>query len=64
MSATRSIARLGFLMSLIALLASCVWVPHGGYHDRYREGYYDAPHHRYWHNHAWQQCEDHDPHCH
>ena len=68
MSATRSIARLGCLMSLITLLASCVWVPHdhdGGYHDQYREGYYDRGHNRYWHDHAWHQCRDSDdPHCH
>jgi hypothetical protein len=61
MSATRSIARLSCLLSLIALLASCVWVPRGGY----REGYYDAPHHRYWHDHEWHQCRDRDDaHCH
>jgi hypothetical protein len=60
MSATRNIARLSCLMSLIALLASCVLVPPGGY----REGYYDAPHHRYWHDHGWHQCQEHDPHCH
>jgi hypothetical protein len=67
MSATRSIARLSCLMSLIALLASCVWVPrdHGGYHDQYREGYYDRDHGRYWHDHAWHPCRDRDdPHCH
>jgi hypothetical protein len=59
-------------MSLIGLLASCVWVPHdrgyrddGGYHDRYRDGYYDRDHDRYWHDHAWHPCRDRDdPHCH
>jgi hypothetical protein len=73
MSATSSIARLGCLMSLITLLASCVWVPrdHGGYrddggsHEQYREGYYDRDHHRYYHDHQWHQCRDRDdPHCH
>jgi len=27
------------------------------------EGYYDAPHHRYYHEHTWVVCEDRDPHC-
>ncbi|MGH8318598.1 MAG: hypothetical protein ACREUL_11560 [Steroidobacteraceae bacterium] len=60
MSATRNIARLSCLLSLIALFGGCVLVPAHGYH----EGYYDAPHHRYWHNHAWVQCRDRDRHCH
>jgi hypothetical protein len=73
MSATRSIARVICLMSLIGLLASCVWVPRdrggyrddGGYHDQYRDGYYDRDHDRYWHDHAWHECRDRDdPHCH
>ncbi|HTX04314.1 MAG TPA: hypothetical protein VMD06_00715 [Steroidobacteraceae bacterium] len=55
-------------MSLITLLASCVWVPRdhdGGYHGPYREGYYDRDHNRYWHDNAWHQCRDgNDPHCH
>ncbi|HJS92036.1 MAG TPA: hypothetical protein VJ738_18860 [Steroidobacteraceae bacterium] len=75
MSATSSITRLSCLLSLITLLASCVWVPHdhddggyrddGGYHDQYREGYYDRDHDRYYHDHSWHQCRDRDdPHCH
>ncbi|HWF98843.1 MAG TPA: hypothetical protein VN691_06620 [Steroidobacteraceae bacterium] len=72
MSATRSIARLSCLMSLSALLASCVWVPRddGGYHDRDHdrypsEGYYDRDHGRYYHDRSWHRCRDRDdPHCH
>lgn len=73
---SKSITRLSCLLSLIALLASCVWVPHdrggysddGGYHDQYREGYYDRDHNRYYHDHRWHQCRDRDDrddsHCH
>jgi len=66
MSAIRYIARGSCLISLIALLAGCVIAPRGD--DGYREGYYDAPHHRYWHDHEWHDCDrDHDRddrHCH
>ncbi|HEV2268560.1 MAG TPA: hypothetical protein VGR92_03805 [Steroidobacteraceae bacterium] len=60
MSAIRFIARSSCLISLIALLAGCVIVPRGGYH----EGYYDRPHHRYWHDNGWHDCHDRDDHCH
>ncbi|HVW68178.1 MAG TPA: hypothetical protein VHB68_04345 [Steroidobacteraceae bacterium] len=29
-----------------------------------REGYYDRDHHRWYHEHAWRACEEHDAHCH
>jgi len=29
-----------------------------------REGYYDHAHHRWYHEHAWRECEEHDLHCH
>ena len=29
-----------------------------------REGYYDRDHHRWYHEHAWRTCEEHDAHCH
>jgi len=29
-----------------------------------REGYYDHPHHRWYHEHAWHDCEERDIHCH
>jgi hypothetical protein len=51
------------LMSLVglALLAStllacgCVVEP--------REGFYDRDHHRWYHEHQWHECGDHDEHC-
>lgn len=61
MSAIKSIARGSCLISLAILLASCVIAPReGGYH----EGYYDRPHHRYYHEHSWHECHEHDPYCH
>lgn len=66
MSAIRCIARGSCLFSLIALLGGCVIAPHGGagYRHGYRDGYYDAPHHRYWHDNGWHDCRGRDPHCH
>lgn len=60
MSAIRFIARGSCLLSLIALLAGCVIAPDQGP----RDGYYDHPHHRYYHDHRWHDCRDHDDHCH
>lgn len=60
MSAIRYIARGSCLIGLIVMLAGCiVGPPPGGYH----EGYYDRAHHRWWHNHGWQQCGYNDSHC-
>jgi hypothetical protein len=45
-----------FLMGLIALASACVVaVP--------REGYYDHEHHRYYHEHEWHECAEHDAYC-
>jgi hypothetical protein len=46
----------GCLLALVVMLVSgCVIGP--------REGYYDHAHHRYWHNHGWHACVQHDVHC-
>ena len=56
MSVIRFIARASCLISLLAVLAGCVVVPgHGP-----REGYYDRPHHRYYHDRSWHECREHD----
>ena len=45
-----------FLLGLIMLATSgCVVEP--------REGYYDHPHHRYYHERAWHDCREHDVYC-
>jgi hypothetical protein len=50
-------AKGGFLLGLIGLVLGCVVAP--------SEGYYDHDHHRYYHEHAWHECGEHDDHyCH
>ncbi len=46
----------GFLMGLIALASACVVAEP-------REGYYDHDHHRYYHEHEWHECVEHDRYC-
>jgi hypothetical protein len=46
------------MLAIAAISAGCV-VAGPGYH----EGYYDRDHHRYYHEHAWVDCGDHDDHC-
>jgi hypothetical protein len=44
------------LLALAMMFVSgCVLAP--------REGYYDRGHHRYYHDHAWHRCVEHDEHC-
>jgi hypothetical protein len=31
--------------------------------DEPREGYWDREHHRWWHEHTWHECDEHEPHC-
>jgi hypothetical protein len=52
MSVIGYIVRGSCLISLIAVLAGCVIAPGP------REGYYDQPHHRYYHDRAWHDCDD------
>jgi len=48
------------MLGLIALSSACVVA---GPRDGYHEGYYDRDHHRYYHEHGWRDCGDHDEHC-
>ncbi len=48
------------LLGLAGLSAGCVVA---GPHDAYHEGYYDQEHHRYYHEHDWVNCGEHDDHC-
>ena len=68
MAGTRTILSHTFLLSLLALSSGCV------VHERsasaseareegYREGYYDRDHHRYYRDHSWHECTDHDAYC-
>jgi hypothetical protein len=56
MTNTQRVAKGTFLMALIALASACVVAEP-------REGYYDNPHHRYYHERTWHDCGDHDDHC-
>jgi hypothetical protein len=52
------------LLGMIVFASACVVVPpHDGYHDSYHEGYYDRDHQRYYHDHSWHDCANHDEHC-
>jgi len=44
------------LLGLIFLMQGCAVVEP-------REGFYDRDHHRWYHEHAWQQCGENDEHC-
>ncbi|HTV98403.1 MAG TPA: hypothetical protein VME42_20600 [Steroidobacteraceae bacterium] len=54
MKNTKRLAKRGFLLSLIVLAAAC-GEPH--------EGFYDREHHRWYHDHQWHECVEHDVHC-
>jgi hypothetical protein len=47
------------LAAIACLMSACVIAPRDGY----REGYYDRDHHRYYHEHEWRDCGEHDDHC-
>lgn len=44
------------LLGLAALSAGCIVAAPD-------EGHYDRDHHRYYHEHVWVDCGDHDDHC-
>ena len=44
------------MLGVMLFAPGCVVAPPG-------EGYYDRPHHRYYHEHAWRDCGYHDEHC-
>jgi hypothetical protein len=46
-----------FLLGLLAFASGCVAVVEP------REGYWDHDHHRWYHEHGWVACGDHDEHC-
>jgi hypothetical protein len=64
MTTTRSVVKGAlikgsFLVSLLALASGCVVAPREGYH----EGYWDHEHNRWYHEHGWVDCGEHDVHC-
>jgi hypothetical protein len=58
------LALTGLVLAVISLTSGCVvHTRDGGYHDGYREGYYDREHNRWYHQKSWRDCEEHDVHC-
>jgi hypothetical protein len=56
MTISKAILQSGFLLLGFMFLAEgCVVEP--------REGYYDRPHHRWYHEHVWHECVERDEHC-
>lgn len=45
----------GVLLLALMVLASACGEPH--------EGFYDRDHHRWYHEHQWHDCAEHDVHC-
>jgi hypothetical protein len=56
MTISKAIVQASFLLLGLMLLATgCVVEP--------REGFYDRDHHRWYHEHTWHECAEHDEHC-
>jgi hypothetical protein len=49
------VARGGVLLAFLGWVGGCVVAP--------AEGYYDRDHHRYYHEHAWHECGEHNDFC-
>jgi hypothetical protein len=52
----RRIAQFGFLLGLLSLTTGCIVAGP-------REGYWDRDHARYYHNHGWHECGEHNDFC-
>jgi len=65
MAGTRTIISHAVLLGLVALSSGCVIHERGGEarEEGYREGYYDRGHNRYYHEHSWHECMEHDAYC-
>ena len=55
MNISQSIAKCSFALALLSFASACVVTP--------VEGYYDRDHHRYYHEHEWHECHEHDSYC-
>jgi hypothetical protein len=55
MNKSKTIIKGSLLLGLIMFASACVVAPN--------EGYYDRDHHRYYHEHNWHECDEHDRHC-
>jgi hypothetical protein len=55
MKSAKQVGLSALVVGLMVLSTACVVEP--------RENYYDRDHHRYYTQHAWHDCGDHDDHC-
>jgi len=55
MSKLQRVAQSSVVLAVILVATGCVVEP--------RESYYDHEHHRYYHDHTWHDCGEHDDHC-
>jgi hypothetical protein len=55
MSDVKSWVQGAVVLALMGASTACVVEP--------RNDYWDRDHHRYYHEHAWHECGDHDDHC-
>ena len=56
MKQMRRIAQFGVLLGLCTLVSACIVAGP-------REGYWDREHARYYHEHAWHPCGEHNDYC-
>jgi hypothetical protein len=56
MNNLQGVFKCAFLAAMVAFAAGCVVAEP-------REGYYDHDHHRYYREHTWHECVDHDEYC-
>ncbi len=56
MTNLQRVLRGGFLVAVVAFASACVVAEP-------REGYYDHDHHRYYREHTWHECGEHDVYC-
>ncbi len=55
MNKLQRVAQSSVVVAVILLATGCVIEP--------RDSYYDREHNRYYHDHTWHDCGEHDDHC-
>ncbi len=65
MAATYRLLASSALVGFFAVSSGCVIHERDGAarEEGYREGYYDRDHNRYWREHTWHECREHDEYC-
>jgi len=55
MSQLSSLIKNGMVLAMVVMSTACIVEP--------RNDYYDRDHHRYYHDHGWHECGDHNDYC-